>query len=63
MDQQNTTHQAPTMQANTQADAAAAHALLSELELDAAHAEAIKGGEGSNANIQNFPHQLSLRVS
>ena len=63
MDKQNTTHQTPTMQANTATDSEAVPALFTELELDAAHAEAIKGGGGSNANIQNHPHQLSLRVN
>jgi len=36
---------------------------LADLPLTGAQAEAAKGGEGSNANIQNHPHQLSLRVS
>jgi len=63
MDQQTTTNQTPTIHSNTTTDSEAAHALFSDLEMDAAHAEAIKAGEGSNANIQNFPHQLSLRVN
>lgn len=37
--------------------------LLADLPLTDAQAEAAKGGEGTNANIQNHPHQLSLRVS
>lgn len=61
MDKQNTTNPSPTIHSNIQTDPEAVHALFTELELDAAHAEAVKGGEGSNANIQNFPHQLSLR--
>jgi hypothetical protein len=61
MDKQNTTNPAPTIHSTIQTDPEAEHALFTELELDAAHAEAVKGGEGSNANIQNFPHQLSLR--
>ena len=32
-------------------------------DLSVQNADAIKGGEGSNANIQNHPHQLSLRVN
>jgi len=30
-------------------------------DLSVQNAEAIKGGGGTNANIQNHPHQLSLR--
>jgi len=30
-------------------------------DLNVQNAEAIKGGGGTNANIQNHPHQLSLR--
>lgn len=36
---------------------------LTDLPLKDAQAAAAKGGEGTNANIQNHPHQLSLRVS
>lgn len=36
---------------------------LADLPLTDTQAEAAKGGGGSNANIQNHPHQLSLRVS
>ena len=61
MDKKNTNNPSPTIHSDLQADSEAAHALLSELELDATHAEAVKGGEGANANIQNHPHQLSLR--
>lgn len=61
MEKQNTTNPSPTVHSNIQTDSEAAHALFIELELDAAHAEVVKGGEGSNTNIQNHPHQLSLR--
>lgn len=44
---------------------ALAHTALNDLPVNEAQAAEVKGGivGGSNANIANYPHQLSLRNS